>query len=181
MFSELTQAMIINGAVLTATLHGDLGRSRKIGPMRVLRPLVTAGAVVPLFIEPLVTHGSGLAVELAGLAAGALGGLGALALLHVHRSPETGKPVSRATWPYALLWILVIGARAAFSYGAVHWFPRQLTDWCIAHQVTGAAITNGLILMAVTMLLVRTVGLGLRAAHLPPARSASAGPALVRH
>ena len=176
MFSALTQAELVNGAVLLATLHADLGAHRKIGPMRVLRPALVAGGIVPLFIDPVVTHGTGLAVELAGVAAGVLGGLAALAFTHVYRSPQTGQPVSRAGWPYAMLWILIIGARAAFSYGATHWFPTQLGTWCAAHQVTAAAITDGLIFMAVAMLLTRTLGLAARAATLP--RSASA-PAIV--
>jgi hypothetical protein len=173
MFSELVQAEIVNSAVLIATLEADLGTHRKIGPMRVLRPALVAGAIVPLFIDPVVTHGTGLALELAGVAAGMLGGLAALALTRVYRSPRTGKPVSRATWLYALLWTLVIGARAAFSYGATHWFPAQLDQWCLAHQVTGAAITDGLIFMAVAMLLTRTLGLAARAATLPPATTGS--------
>jgi hypothetical protein len=173
MFSELAQAELINGAVLIATLEADLGTHRKIGPMRVLRPALLAGVIVPLFIDPVVTHGTGLALELAGVAAGMLGGLAALALTRVYRSPRTGKPVSHATWPYALLWTLVIGARAAFSYGATHWFPTQLDQWCLAHQVTGAAITDGLIFMAVAMLLTRTLGLAARAATLPPAVAGS--------
>ena len=167
MFSELTQAEMINGVVLIATLHSDLGGHRKIGPMRLLRPAAIAASIVPLFIDPVVTHGTGLAVELAGAAAGMLGGLAALALTKVYRSPRTGKPVSRAAGAYALLWTLVVGARAAFSYGAVHWFPVQLAQWCTAHQVTGAAITDGLIFMAVAMILTRTLGLGARAAALP--------------
>ena len=178
MMSELTQAMIVNGAVLVAVLHSDLGRNRKIGPMRILRPLLMAAAIVPLFIEAPVTHGTGLALELAGVAAGLLAGLGAVALTSVHRNPETGKPASRATGPYAVLWIVVIGARAAFSYGAVHWFPSQLTSWSIAHHVTGVAFTDALIFMAVAMLITRTLGLTLRAANLPtagrPARPLSA-------
>ena len=168
MLSELTQAMIVNASVLAAVLHSDLGRARKIGPMRILRPLLIAGAIIPLFIDSPVTHGTGLSLELIGVAAGLLGGLAALALMRVHRSPSTGKPVSRAGGPYALLWTLVIGARAAFSYGSYHWFPSQLDHWCAAHQVTGAAITDGLIFMAVAMLLTRTIGLGLRASRLAP-------------
>jgi len=172
MLSELTQAEIINGVVLAATLHNDLGAHRKIGPFRLVAPVFTAGAIVPLFIDPMVTHGTGLAVELVGVAAGVLGGLQAAALTRVLRSPETGKPVSAAGWLYAMLWIVIIGARAAFSYGSFHWFPDQLTHWCEAHQVTGAAITDGLIFMAVAMLLTRTGGLALRAATLPKPETA---------
>lgn len=174
MFTELTQAMIVNGAVLAATLHSDLGAQRKIGPMRLLRPAAIAAGIVPLFIDPIVTHGTGVAIELAGTAAGVLGGLAATGLTKVYRSPRTGKPVSHAGIGYALLWTLVIGARAAFSFGSAHWFPTQLTHWCIANQVTGAAITDALIFMAVAMLLTRTLGLAARAAALPKAPTLTA-------
>jgi hypothetical protein len=166
MFSELTEAMIINVVVLAAVLASDLGRARKVGPLRILRPLALV-AVVPVFFARPVTHGAGLAVEIAAAAAGLLGGLAAVALMGVYRSPQTGRPVSRAGAPYAALWILVIGARAAFSYGAAHWFTTPLVTWCVAHQVTEAAITDGLIFMAIVMVLVRTAGLAARASRLP--------------
>ena len=169
MFTELAQAEIVNGAVLIATLHSDLGAHRKIGPMRLLRPALIAGSIVPLFIEPLVTHGAGLEVELAGVAAGLVGGLAALGLMRVYRSPGTGKPATASGWPLALLWVLVIGARAAFSYGSEHWFPNQLANFAVAHQVTVAALTDALVFMAVAMLLTRTLGLAARAANVRPA------------
>jgi len=167
--SPLTEALIINGAVLISVLEGDLGPHRKIGKFRILRPLLTIAIVIPIFIDSPVTHGNGLLVELAGLAAGLFCGLIAIALMRVYRSPRTGRPVSAAGFPYAMLWIVVVGARTAFSVGAERWFPAQLDQWCLAHQVTGAAITDGLIFMALTMVLVRTVSLGTRARRLPAA------------
>jgi hypothetical protein len=176
MVSELTEAMIVNGVVLATVLASDLGPARKIGPMRLVRPLVAVAVIIPLFVSRPVTHGSGLAVELAGGVAGLLGGLAAAALMRVYRSPETGRPVSRAGIPYAIFWIVIIGARAAFSYGASHWFAAQIVSWAIANKVSAAAITDGLIFMAVVMVLARTVGLGARASRLP-AGTAAAAPA----
>jgi hypothetical protein len=167
MFSELTEAMIVNGVVLATVLATDLGSARKIGPLRMLRPVIAAAVIIPLFVDRPVTHGTGLVVEIAGVIAGLLGGLAAVALMDVYRSPETGRPVSRAGVPYALLWIVVIGARAAFSYGAVHWFEGPLVSWAIANQVSVAALTDGLIFMALAMVLMRTAGLGFRASRLP--------------
>jgi hypothetical protein len=166
MFSELTNAIIVDGLVLATVLSSDVGEARPVRPMRIARPLILTAIIVPLFLATPVTHGTGLAVEIAGFAAGLLGGLAALALMSVYRNPETGRPASRAGAPYAIFWILVIGARAAFSYGADHWFHAQLFSWAAAHQVTGAAITDGLIIMAVVMVLVRTIGLGVRVSHL---------------
>jgi hypothetical protein len=172
--SELTEAMIVNGVVLATVLASDLGPARKIGPMRLLRPVIAAAVIVPLFVDRPVTHGTGLVVEVAGILAGLLGGLAAAALMGVYRSPDTGKPVSRAGWPYAVFWTVVIGARAAFSYGAAHWFTGSLVSWAIANQVSVAAITDGLIFMAVAMVLMRTAGLGFRASRLPGARALAA-------
>ena len=78
--SGLTTAMIINGVVLAAVLEADVGAHRKVGRLRILRPLLMAAAIVPLYLKAFVTHGTGLGLELAGVALGLLGGLAAAAL-----------------------------------------------------------------------------------------------------
>ena len=168
--SVLSEALIINGAVLVATLEADLGPHRKIGWFRILRTPVVVAAIIPLFLDRPATHGNGLLLELAGLVLGVLCGLLVTTLMRVYWSPKTGKPVSAAGLPYALAWIVIVAARTLFSIGAVHWFPAQLAQWSASHQVTGAAITDGLIFMAIALVLVRTAGLATRAAHLPSAR-----------
>src|ERR1700753_721023 len=169
MVSQLTEAMIVNGVVLATVLASDVGPARKIGRMRLLRPVIAAAVIIPIFMDHPATHGNGLALEIARIHAGVLGALVAAALMGVYRSPATGKPVSRAGWPYAIFWTVIIGARAAFSYGASHWFEGPLVSWAVANQVTVAAITAGLIFMAVAMVVVRTIGLGVRASRLPAA------------
>jgi membrane protease YdiL (CAAX protease family) len=165
MLSELTQAEIVNGVVLATVLASDLGPARTIGPMRMLRPVIAAAVIIPLFVSRPVTHGTGLAVEIAGAVAGLLAGLAAAALMTVYRNPQTGKPVSRAGWPYAIFWTVIVAARTAFSYGSVHWFNAPLVSWGIANHVTVAALTDALIFMAIMMVLVRTAGLRARASR----------------
>jgi hypothetical protein len=148
-------------------LATDLGPARKIGRGRMLRPVIAAAVIIPLFLWSPVTRGNGLLVELAGIAVGGLAGVAAVALMRVYRSPGTGKPVSRAGWPYAVFWTVIIGARAAFSWGIAHWFTASIVTWCITHQVSEAAITDGLIFMAIMMILVRTAVIGVRASQLP--------------
>ena len=58
--SPLTQAMLINAVVLVAVLEADLGPHRKVGRLRIVRPLLMAGAIVPLYLTALTTHGTGL-------------------------------------------------------------------------------------------------------------------------
>jgi hypothetical protein len=159
----LTNALIINVLVLFAVLEADLGATRKVTRLRLLRPLLLAVAIVPLFLGSPQTHGTGLALELGGAVAGILLGLGAAALMSVRREPASGRLVTRAGFGYAGLWITVIGARSLFSIGATHWFNHALTTWCAQNNVTGNAITDGLIVMALGMTLTRTLGLAIRA------------------
>jgi hypothetical protein len=162
----LQQALVINAAVLLVVLEGDLGRHRRISRFRILRPLVTTALIVPFFLQGVATSGTGLTLEVALSAAGLLLGLATAGLMTVYRSPKTGRPVSRAGSGYLLLWTAVIAARAAFSYGSVYWFGPQLRHWLATHAVTGGALTDSIIFMALAMILTRTVALGVRAAHL---------------
>jgi hypothetical protein len=57
--------MLINGVVLFVVLESDVGPHRKIGKFRILRPLLTAGVLVPLFIKGFTTQGTGLTLEIA--------------------------------------------------------------------------------------------------------------------
>ena len=107
-----------------------------------------AGGIVPLFLKAFATHGDGLGLELVAVIAGVVAGLCAARLTHGYLSPRTGRPVSRTGVGYAALWIGVIGARAAFSYGSEHWFSSQLGHWMMHHHVTVDALTDSLLLMA---------------------------------
>jgi hypothetical protein len=170
--STLMTAEIVNVVVLAAVLEADLGSHRKITRFRVVRPFFTTAAIVPLFLEKVTTRGAGLTIELAGVAAGVLAGLIALTLMRVYRS-GTGRPASAAGLSYALVWAAIVGARALFSYGSYHWFSAQLGQWMTASGVSGNAITDGLIFMAVAMVLVRAIGLGVRGGRLPAVTPAS--------
>jgi hypothetical protein len=165
-------AVIIDAVLLTAVLQADLGTNRKIDRLRILRPLLIAAAIVPLYLKAVATTGNGLTLEIAAGVGGIVLGLLATGLMSVYRSPATDGPVTRTGFAYAALWTIAIGARAAFSYGSEHWFSHSLDTWMIQHSVTAAAITDGLIFMAVAMLLTRTIGMAVRAANLQPATPA---------
>src|SRR5580704_16569914 len=179
--SSVDQALLINVIVLFVVLEADIGPHRKIGWFRIARPLVLSAAIIPIYLKSLTTHGTGLYLELAGTAAGILLGLLATGLMKVYRSPKTGRPVSRADFGYAILWIVIIGARSAFSYGSAHWFGPQLGTWMTAHHVVSGAITDTLLLMALGMLLTRTLGLAVRAHALPAAGTRGRDHAPVGH
>jgi len=165
--STLMDAEIVNIIVLVAVLEANLGSDRKITKFRILRPILLLAAIVPLFLDKVTTHGAGLTLEVALAAAGIVLGLVVAALITVYRSPETGKPVTGAGAGYVAVWIVVIGARAAFSYGSFHWFGPQLGRWMISNAVTADAITDALVFMAVAMVVTYTIVLAVRARFLP--------------
>jgi hypothetical protein len=161
----MESALIVDAVVLAAVLQADLGQSRKIDKFRLLRPVLVAAGLVPVFLEAVSTHGSGLILEVTLAVVGVILGMVAVSLLTIYRSPETNKPVSRAGSSYAALWIVVIGARALFTYGSSNWFSAQLGQWMLRNGVSSKAIIDGLIFMAVAMVLTRTVAMARQARH----------------
>jgi hypothetical protein len=101
-------------------LESDLGPARKLSPFRLLRSLLMCASIVPMFVQAIATHGTGLALEIGGAVAGVLLGISAARLISVRHQPATGRLVTRAGAAYAALWIAVIAARSCFSIGAVH-------------------------------------------------------------
>jgi hypothetical protein len=156
-----TSALILSAVILVGVLTSDLGR-RAVTHSRLRRPLLIAGIAGSMYLSAFATRGDGLAVELAGAGVGAVLGLLAGSLMRVERDGD-GRAFTRAGAGYAAIWSAVVGARLAFIYGSEHVFSASLGSWMLAHHVTTAALTNGLVLMALAMTVARTLSLIARA------------------
>ncbi|HTV12574.1 MAG TPA: hypothetical protein VME20_12020 [Acidimicrobiales bacterium] len=168
-----SSVLIVNLWVLLAVLEADLGR-RKITRFRVVRPLLVAGAVVPLFVERPATAGTGEILELALAGLGVLMGLFAsTGLMRVSFDEANQRPVSIAGTGYGLFWCVIIGARLAFTYGANHWYTAQLGHWMATNGVQVDGLTDALIFMAIAMTVTRTLRLAVG-----KSRSSRTGPAI---
>jgi hypothetical protein len=154
-----TDVLIVNLAVLFAVLEADLGR-RKISTFRILRPLLLAAALVPLFIVHPATGGNGEILEIALAGLGALLGLvAASGLMRISFDDASQTYVSTAGLAYGAFWVVIIGARLLFTYGSNHWYRSQLGHWMVTNGITVDALTDALIFMAVAMAVARTVRL----------------------
>jgi hypothetical protein len=154
----MTNAIILSIAILFAVFSSDLGR-RAITTRRLLRPLLVAGGAGALFLSAVATSGDGLAIELAGLGAGAVLGLFAASFMRVDHDQVQGTTFTQAGIGYALIWVTTIAARLAFIYGTEHWFSQSLNSWLLAHQITGDALTDAVVVMALAMTTARTLSL----------------------
>src|SRR3954471_23712655 len=165
-----TTQYLLNAGLLAFVLWANLG-ARTVSRARFTLPLLLVAVAAGVFLRDVPTAGNDVELELDGVAAGAVLGLVAAALVRVERSQ--GRLVMRAGAAYAALWIAVIGGRCVFAYGADHWFPRAIGEFSMTHSITGAdAWTAAFILMALAMVVVRVAATGVgtaRAASRPVA------------
>jgi hypothetical protein len=124
---------------------------------RLVLPLVVAGGVGYHYLQTVPSGGGTIDFAVVLSLAGAAFGVIAALLIGVERDGQTGRVMLQAGLAYAALWIAVFGGRLAFAWAATHVWTTQIRQFSIDHALTSAAWTDAFVLMAVAMVLTRTI------------------------
>jgi hypothetical protein len=158
---ETTQVVIFAGLALYVVAT-QLGR-HALSWYRFLAPLAICVAVSLLYLKSVPTVGGDLTFDVVCVLAGLACGLLASSLVRMERDPSTGRLVTRAGLAYAAVWLAVFGGRIAFGYAATGVWQQAVVRFSINHAITSqAAWTAAFILMAIAMVLARTLVMAVR-------------------
>jgi hypothetical protein len=158
-----TTEYLLNAALVLVVVRQLRGK-RLIGSA-IYVPLAICAYVGYTFLHSIPTSGNDLVLVLAGSAAGlTLGTLCGLATL-VYPDRD-GIPFVRATGAAAVLWVLGVGARIAFSLYAQHGGAAAIGRFSFEHAISQDAWVAGFVLMAILEAVSRTLVLLVRARRL---------------
>ena len=158
-----TTEYLLNAALILVVVRQLRGK-RLIGSA-IYVPLGICAYVGFTYLRSIPTYGNDLTLVLIGSLAGVtLGTLcGLVTLVYPDRD---GIPFAKATGAAAVLWILGVGSRIAFSLYAQHGGGPTIEHFSIAHSLSPEAWVAGFVLMAILEALSRTVVLLVRARRL---------------
>jgi len=132
-------------------------------------PVLAMAAAAVMFLHSVPGGGNDIALDLAGVSAGAaMGAIGGLAT-RLRRAAD-GRPLGRAGVLAEGMWIGGVGARMVFYFAATHGAGPATARFSIAHHITGeAAWTAALVMMALADVLTRLAVVYLRGRRLTAA------------
>ena len=129
-------------------------------------PVLAVGAAAALFLHSVPLSGNDIALELACVLAGAtMGAIGGFAT-YLRRGAD-GRPLGRAGWLAAGMWVGAVGARLAFAVAANNGAGPAIARFSAAHHITSdKAWIAALVMMALADVLTRLVIIYLRGRRL---------------
>jgi len=164
-----TTEYLLNAALVLVVLRQLRGK-RLVGSA-IYVPLGICAYVGYTYLHSIPTSGNDLALVLIGSAAGLT--LGTLCGLYTLVYPDRdGIPFAKATGVAAVLWVIGVGSRIAFSLYAQHGGGSTIAHFSIAHSPSPDAWVAGFVLMAILEAVSRTMVLLVRARRLPGSTSA---------
>lgn len=160
-----TPEIALNLGLLVVLILSQFGE-RTWTLARIALPLVIVVGAGAYYLPGTPLGGGDGRLELSGVLAGAALGLLAAACVALRRAND-GRVLMQAGWAYALVWVVAIGGRMAFAWAATGPMAQQIGRFSYEHQITGAAAWRAaFVLMALAMVIARTLVLAARAALL---------------
>jgi hypothetical protein len=157
--TEVTTFIVLAGVVLAT----QLGR-HQLTLRRMILPLLIVAGIGYKYLQGIPTAGGDLDFEIICALAGVACGLLAAGMVRLDREALSGRIITVAGTGYAAVWLVVLGGRLAFGWGASNIWQHQVMQFSMDHAITGsAAWTAAFVLMALAMVGTRTVTVGLRA------------------
>jgi hypothetical protein len=157
-----TTAYITYTALFAFILATQLG-TRRPSLDRLILPVAVVTAIGFKYLRGLPSGTTSHLLELAGVAAGVAFGLASIPLFRVAKDKVTGGLVTRAGVAYAALWIGALMIRLVFAYGSSHWFHQAVASFSMSERVPAATYASAFVLMVLTMIIVRTAAVIVRA------------------
>lgn len=159
-----TSEYVLGFGLLALILSTNLG-VRALTRRRFTLPLFAVAIAAASFLRTVPTIGHDLlfitGAAVVGLGCGVLTG----ALSRLERRPD-GRLVTRAGAAFAAVWVVIVGGRTLFGYGATHWWRDTVRTFSVHYQITPTAYTSAFVLMALAMVVGRLAVIGLQAARL---------------
>jgi hypothetical protein len=155
---------LLNAALVLVVLRQLRGK-RLVGSA-IYVPLAICAYVGFTYLHSIPTSGDDLGLVVVGSVVGLT--LGTLCGLFTLVYPDRdGIPFAKATGVAAVLWVLGVGSRIAFSLYAQHGGGAAVEHFSIAHSLSPDAWVAGFVLMAILEAVSRTAVLLVRARRLP--------------
>lgn len=160
----MSLTLLIGSLVIpVAVLLVDFGR-RRLTMMRIVRPVVLTGVIVPFVMPGFDLNGPGLALEVGGCLAGVLLGLLAAWAMRVERDGDGGWPVTVAGLPYLAIWVAFTAARLLFTYEVQHSvsFGQAVGHFLVSNRISVTALADSIMFIGFAMLITHRGSLYLR-------------------
>ena len=165
---------VINAILVLMVIRQIREHPLDLGSMAI--PVLAVGAAAVLFLHSVPLGGNDIVLELACILVGAtMGAIGGLAT-YLRRGAD-GRPLGRAGWLAASMWVGGVGARLVFAIAASNGAGPAIARFSVANHITGsAAWVAALIMMALADVLTRLVIIYLRGRRLTPVSPAPVAP-----
>ncbi|MEV6907546.1 DUF1453 domain-containing protein [Amycolatopsis sp. NPDC051071] len=167
MSDGMRDALILSGILIVIVLATQAGRHR-LGVIKLLAPLGMVGYVAYLVIGDLTFTTPNLVTAAIGTTIGLAIGVGLMLTMSVERDPANKKLYTRAGLPYVAIWLIVLVLRLTFIWAVenVTSFAKEVGEFLQDNSIDVEAVTAFFVLMAMTMVLVRTLAVAIRGARL---------------